>query len=324
MTEQEIRNLVKSLYGMHVIKTKKLGGFDDSNWYIMVNSSETSQLAQSEKDSEFMFKVVSGRDSTQSAMALFGERYEANHLVRLQTFLPGVVYEDARTVEASVLGNIGKTCANLQKSLQSYTEDMDALRDHIPAWDLRNVPATRAWLALIPDLKWRRFAEDTIQKFEDNVLRHLDQLAIGIVHGDLNDENIILKKTESVQADPEYDFHGVIDFGDACLSYYIFDLAICLTYLSMNSKGHHPLVAAGHVFNGYTKRRNLRDLELQLLSLCVAARLVQSNLHFYAQRANTSDERKNGEELVQVKWDLAKLWLDTPLDELICLWGREQ
>ncbi|XP_064651648.1 hydroxylysine kinase-like isoform X2 [Lineus longissimus] len=365
MTGQEIRKLVKSLYGMHVANTKRLGGFDDSNWYIMVDSTETSQPAPSE-DNEFMFKVVSGRDSTQSALALFGaqihimqylhrkkivnvplpiptssgklidmvnisfedehgELYEANNIIRLQTFLPGVVYEDALTVKASVLGNIGETCAYLHDSLKSYTKEIDALRDHIPAWDLRNVPATRSWLSLIPDLKWRRFAEDVIQKFEENVLRHLDKLTIGVVHGDLNNENIILKKVESgrEEEDPEYEFNGVIDFADACLSYHIFDLAICLTYFSMDSKQHHPLIAAGYVFNGYEKMRTLRDFELQLLSLCVVGRLVQSNLYAYDQRANASDERKNYEELIQGKWSLAKLWWDTPVDELFRLWGRE-
>jgi hypothetical protein len=70
VTEVQIRELAKRLYGLDVVNAKKLGGFEDSNWYIKVDSRKTCRHDVPEEDNDFMIKVVIGRESTQPGMAL--------------------------------------------------------------------------------------------------------------------------------------------------------------------------------------------------------------------------------------------------------------
>eukprot|EP00951_Prasinocladus_malaysianus_P046510 scaffold645193_cov51-Prasinocladus_malaysianus.AAC.1 len=115
---------------------------------------------------------------------------------------------------------------------------------------------------------WRAgVVKEVLQRFQSEVLPKADQLRKSIIHGDINEQNLLLHPTE-----PEVT--GLLDFGDVLLTWQVNDLAICMAYSML--KKDHPLEAAGHLLAGYCKGRPLSDVEMEVLPCLVACRLAQS------------------------------------------------
>ena len=63
----------------------------------------------------------------------------------------------------------------------------------------------------------------------------------GVIHGDFNEQNILVTKSEDTQAcassssgnEGDYHVSGVIDFGDSSYGPYIFEAAITITYMML-------------------------------------------------------------------------------------------
>lgn len=102
--------------------------------------------------------------------------------------------------------------------------------------------------------------------FKQNILNifHIilyKQLFLGVIHGDLNVNNIIMKDNK---------IHGIIDLGDVLYSFTIFDFAIALCYLILhefkdNNKSLFD-VQFKNFFDAYEKQyRPLNDLELSVV-----------------------------------------------------------
>lgn len=67
-----------------------------------------------------------------------------------------------------------------------------------------------------------------------------------------------------------YSKHFVVttDFGDTCYSYYVFELAIAMAYMMIQSK---ELSTGGLVIAGYGMIRNIPDHERKVLKVCMKA-----------------------------------------------------
>ena len=78
-----------------------------------------------------------------------------------------------------------------------------------------------------------------------------------------------------------YHVSGVIDFGDIHQNFYIFELAIAVCYMMLESGSMSPLDAAGHVIAGYHHKRPVSDEEFSLIKVKKKSRKLISTL-FYA------------------------------------------
>ena len=148
---------------------------------------------------------------------------------------------------------------------------------------------------------------------------------LGVIHGDYNEQNIIVqpKPNQGYQPDVEtqYYVHGLIDFGDSLWSYYVFEVAITITYMMVESKIVDPLFVGGHVLAGYLTERPLSDIEFNCLKACVMGRYAQSLVmgHYTYLQDPGNDyvliTAKNG-------WpQLKRLW-ETPKEELYNEWRK--
>ena len=146
----------------------------------------------------------------------------------------------------------------------------------------------------------------------------------GIIHGDYNDQNILVGESSdsaAIQGDKEHDIIGVIDFGEMMNSYYVFEVAITIMYMMVESKIVDPLLVGGHVLAGYLGVRQLSDVEFSVLKTCVAGRYCQSlvmGAYCYMQDP--------GNEYLLVTaangWpQLQRLW-ETPEEELYAGWRK--
>ena len=78
---------------------------------------------------------------------------------------------------------------------------------------------------------------------------------VGVIHGDYNEQNIIVRDVEERDEMDGYKISGIIDFGDMQRSCYVFEVAITIMYMMVESKIVDPLEVGGHVLAGRGKRR---------------------------------------------------------------------
>uniref|UniRef100_A0A2H1VFQ9 Hydroxylysine kinase n=1 Tax=Spodoptera frugiperda TaxID=7108 RepID=A0A2H1VFQ9_SPOFR len=173
-------------------------------------------------------------------------------------------------------------------------------REHM--WMLTKVPELEKFKYVIKDAEKLELAEEVIEEFKYAVVPRLDELEKGVIHGDVNEMNVLVGLKEG-GSKSDYRVTGIIDFGDIQYSYYVFELAITMTYMMLVAGD--PRVG-GYVLAGYTVNRRLPDNEYRLLKTLISSRLIQSLIlgaYTIEQDPNntyvTSTERANG-------WDLLK------------------
>lgn len=87
------------------------------------------------------------------------------------------------------------------------------------------------------------------------------QLFLGVIHGDLNVNNVIMKDNK---------VYGIIDLGDVLYSFTIFDFAIALCYLILHefkdNNANLSDVQFKNFVDAYEKQyRLLNDLEISVI-----------------------------------------------------------
>lgn len=147
----------------------------------------------------------------------------------------------------------------------------------------------------------------------------------GVIHGDFNEQNIIVQCPPEEEDLPEdqknYHVAGIIDFGDAQESCCVYDIAIAITYMMVESHVVDPLLVGGHVLAGYLSLQQLNQYEMDALKMLIAGRFAQSlTMGEYTHQQDPGNEyvlvvAKNG-------WRrLRKLW-DTPKEDLYSNWQQ--
>eukprot|EP00057_Strongylocentrotus_purpuratus_P017923 XP_011672397.1 PREDICTED: hydroxylysine kinase isoform X1 [Strongylocentrotus purpuratus] len=188
-----------------------------------------------------------------------------------------------KILEASLVGSADKDC-NLQRLVKDF-EDYNREKPSTYCsgeWSLERVTGQRHLLDLVDDTRLRAAIAKVIDLYEEHVepVRHLFKK--GIIHGDINNDNVIIsKQLESHQPSNErFIVSGIIDFGEAAYSCLIFDLAVGLSELVLVN----GTSASKHFLQGYLSLNSIPDVEKKLLYYLVLVR--------YAQRIMLSLEAK--------------------------------
>jgi hydroxylysine kinase len=107
----------------------------------------------------------------------------------------------------------------------------------------------------------RCMVEDIIKQFQQRVLDKLDEFPKQVIHGDFNEQNILVGKTGSSS---EFKVIGFIDFGDTQKSCLLFELAIALTYMLLTTG---EIETGGFFLGGYKMTRLIPQNELNVLKV---------------------------------------------------------
>lgn len=161
----------------------------------------------------------------------------------------------------------------------------------------------------------------TYDKFVDEVIPHLGDLDEQVIHGDINDENVLVIPNECGDG---HEIASIIDFGDMSVSYRVFDIAIAMTYMiilcvNQGNSHHEAIRMAGHVLHGYQSVNPLSQSALSLLYWSVAARFFQSAVvGLYKQ----SLEPENGylSTSCELALDVLSTYITIPGEELLNSW----
>ena len=187
-------------------------------------------------------------------------------------------------------------------------------------WDLTHLLSLGQHLSSLDDPKKRCMAERILGYF-NSIMPKLSSFTRGVLHGDPNGMNIILKKNSSKD---EYEIAGLIDFDDTVKSYSVFDLSILLTYLmieNLNPIGYaSPVEFVGPTVSGYMHRFPLTPEEVSSLYYLVLGRCCQSVL---LGEVCYKAEPWNDYLLITPKkcWKLIELLLSMNKDDVDKIWS---
>ena len=184
-------------------------------------------------------------------------------LGRLLQLVPGHVWGQEVPAGAVRLRQLGQVIGGLSMALPGC--DGPAARvSH--AWDLAMAGSHQQHLGAVDDAGRRALLQRLFDAWPA-VQRALAAVPHSVIHGDLNDDNLLLQDGRLA---------GVLDFGDALWNPLVNDLAIALAYVLLDEP--QPWAAGAEVLAGYRTRRALQPAELELLYPLLCLRLAVSVL----------------------------------------------
>jgi 4-aminobutyrate aminotransferase-like enzyme/Ser/Thr protein kinase RdoA (MazF antagonist) len=187
--------------------------------------------------------------------------------LRMLGYIEGTLWSDAGTPTPALREALGAALGQLDLDLADFVHPA---MHHPERWNL----CEAAWIA--DDLHAIEVGQrgelghrgelvvDALAQFQARVVPCLRELPRQLIHGDANDQNLLVAGDE---------LRGLIDFGDACAAPAVCELAIALAYAGMVPES---VQACAEVCVGYHRRRPLWGMELDLLYDLVRARLAVS------------------------------------------------
>jgi Ser/Thr protein kinase RdoA (MazF antagonist) len=194
------------------------------------------------------------------------------HFIRLIGWLEGRVYAEALPHGAALLASLGSVIGELDRALQDFSH---AAMHRQLGWDLKCADLALEHLALLTPEQQQvvRQLAPAWQAIDWNGLRR------GVIHGDANDHNVLVRDGSVV---------GIIDFGDIVHSAVACDPAIAVAYAMLDQA--RPLDAAAAIMRAYHARFPLRTAEIDAIYPLVTARLCMSLCYAaYNARAKSGD-----------------------------------
>jgi len=296
ITEETVISLLERLYGMKATSVRELNAYDDRNYHVLCEETHTNPHVASPEKTGYVLKVINSLDSrktgvieAQNELMIFlnqrdiccplpiknlsgayfsleklkSDNTMERYAVRLLVYRPGEILHRVKITD-ELLRRVGCFAARIDGILAGF--DHPAYHDHRTLWMLSSVPRVQQFMYAVKSSLDRQLVHDVIQSFQREVLPIMGRLEQGMIHGDLNEHNIIVNSGGE-------DIIAVIDFGDSHRTCRIFELAIVLCYMILQAAD----VGMGkHVIEGYEKLRKLTDLEKKILKVSVCARMCQS------------------------------------------------
>nr|XP_019606797.1 PREDICTED: hydroxylysine kinase isoform X1 [Rhinolophus sinicus] len=302
-SEAQACALVESVFGLKVSEIQPLPSYDDQNFHVCISRAEDT----TDGTAEYVLKVSNTESSktpdlieVQTHIILFlraagfptasvlrtkadnltslvsvdsGSEIKS-YLVRLMTYLPGRPIANI-PISPQLLYEIGRLAAKLDKTLEKFHHPkLSSLHQENFIWNLKNVPLLEKYLYALGQSRNREIVEQVIQLFKDEVMTKFHHFRECINHGDLNDHNILVESSKSALGDTVYHVSGILDFDDMSYGYYVFEVAITIMYMMIESK--NPIQVGGHVLAGFESVIPLTPIERGVLFLLVCSRFCQS------------------------------------------------
>lgn len=232
----------------------------------IINSLDTKKESFFDAQTQMMlFLRQQGIECPKPVMNIFGKYHSVQiiggteHLVRLLEFLPGEIFAHVPNKTHFLFYQVGEWAGRIDCALKRFSHE--AYKSYKSLWMLDQLPEIKKFLYAVEDSERQVLVQQVIDDFEQNVLNQLHKFAKGIIHGDFNEHNIIVSKANDSN---EYRVAGLIDFGDTSYSPYVFELAITIAYMILQSD---DLETAGYIIAGYEMVRPISHKERKVLKV---------------------------------------------------------
>ncbi len=204
------------------------------------------------------------------------------HMAWVVSVVPGVALGHVTHRAPALWRHFGQTVAELSSALADF--DHEALHREFH-WDLaRGHEVVNRHRSLITDDQLGGALDTLVQRFDSHTALFLPALAQSVIHGDLNDFNVLVGGGETLY-DRRQRVTGVIDFGDMVYGYTIGDLAIAAAYAMLDAPD--PLSVLYEMARGYHRTRAMTEHEMSaLFGLCMLRLCTSAVLAAHQQRAH--------------------------------------
>ena len=268
----------------------KVQGQDDSYVLKFANSNADATTLELQNATMLHLNSVLHHFSVPHPVEIDGQSlFEINDqsdqtcVVRLVSYLFGKPFAKIQPHSRTILQKLGTCVGELTKALTVFDHPA-AYRDFY--WDLcRSESEIQNRLDFVNDAEQNELLRSLTDQMHSVVNPLRDELPKSIIHGDLNDYNLIVE----TGLDLTNAKFGAIDFGDMLHSWSINDLAICLGYIFLDKDD--PLAAAREVVRGFCEQYELSENELKVLFPLAVLRLCMSVAISSEQNAANPDNK---------------------------------
>jgi hydroxylysine kinase len=343
VTENDVKRLAARLYGITIKEISELISYDDRVYVIHPDSNVKNPVLPNTCPDGYILKILNSLDSNKMGFVdaqnklmlllsskgivcpkpilnIHGNYYSVEvlgktndkHIVRLFEYIPGKIFHQVPTCDHLVF-QVGEFAAKINSLMKNFRHD--AYRNHQSIWMMTAVPKLKEFLYVIKDHTRLDVVEEVIEKFTKRVLDRRDEFEIGMIHGDINEQNLLLTKTERPN---EYRVAGILDFGDNSFTHLVFEMAIAMTYLMLCTG---KVETGGLFIAGYNQTRVIPKHEMEILQICIEARLCQSLV--MGTYTHSLDPQNDYVLTTQTAgWDLLQLLYSKKEEDVLKLWNE--
>ncbi|XP_068176177.1 hydroxylysine kinase-like [Antennarius striatus] len=291
-SQSQVVELMKRLYRLTPSEMNSLPSYCDQNFYVMtsegdeyvlkiMNSDDSKNPTLIDVQTSLMSFLHQNKFPTPTALPTISGQLMSleekdcgygckKYLVRLLTYLPGTLISKV-PLTPQLLYETGKMAAKMDEILQEFKHpDLSVLQREQFIWSLSNIPFLEAYIYVLDGHPLQAALKSVIHQYKSSVIPNHSNFRKGIVHGDLNDLNILVQPCES----DGYKISGILDFGDLSSGYFIYELAITIAYMMV----HHqtPIEVGGPMLAGWENVFPLNKSEKDCLYVLVLSRFCQS------------------------------------------------
>ncbi|MGB3717254.1 MAG: aminotransferase class III-fold pyridoxal phosphate-dependent enzyme [Candidatus Promineifilaceae bacterium] len=205
-------------------------------------------------------RVVRAKDG--AAFTTVGDGRGTQHIVRVLTYLPGVILDDV-TLTPALWHNVGKIAGRMDLALRGFFHPY-ARQEH--PWDITRCAELRPHTYHIADDTARQNIEDVLDHMATNILPRLKRLRHQVIHADVDANNTL---TDLDQPDS---ITGIIDFGDMIFAPIVAEVAIAADVAGVTNDNLIESLCA--VVAGYDSVLPLEEEEIDLVYDLVLARIA--------------------------------------------------
>jgi 4-aminobutyrate aminotransferase-like enzyme/Ser/Thr protein kinase RdoA (MazF antagonist) len=199
-----------------------------------------------------------------------------SHLVRMLTYLHGKPLALVKPHTEELLEDLGRFVGRLDAALAGFDHPAVHRTFH---WDVAQAAeVVGRYKDEIGHPQRRALVEKLLARFAAETQPRLGTLRQGVIHGDANDYNVLVRNQRVT---------GILDFGDMVYGVVAADPAIAAAYALLDKAD--PLAAIAAVVRGYHEAYPLGEDEIAVLFDLVCMRLCMSVCHAAHQRRHEPD-----------------------------------
>ena len=229
----------------------------------------------------------------------------------------GILAADVDQTDVSFLQNLGESIGQLSVALQGLKHEASEFEF---LWDLQYSLKAEPKVESIPEPDKQKLLRKYFENFK-NILWPLivgDRLRKSIIHGDLNDMNMLC----NAQGNDKM-IIGFLDFGDCKSSCTVFDVAICAAYFMLNKDKETALKVMYQILESYHRVNPLTNSEIEGFFVAVCSRIMVSALIGYEKILLHPENKEYLSVHSKPAWTFLEQFVDTDPIEMAAIIKRK-